>query len=195
MLASAAPKLNSLNSRQITDILCGCHWNPRKHLLVPNVSWGLLNWEADLLVMFDSLWCEEVEVKITRADFRRDFDEKRRKHAVLMERQAAIGCEQLVRRYWIAFPRDLAVSLLDEVPSYAGVIAVSERQPTLGQRLSKRPVGTIGDCTVLRPAPALKFARKLTEAEVMDLLRLAHLRFWDMRRRQVHLTRKAKVAE
>lgn len=182
----------SLTAREITDILCGCHWAPHKHILVPNVSWGLLDGEADLLVMFDSLWCEEVEVKISRADFRREFATKQLKHASLMDRATANSREQLIRRYWFAFPRELAESLLSEVPSYAGVIAVSKREPNLYARMSKRPLGTIGDCTVLRPAPALKFARKLTEEEARQLLRLAHLRYWSLRKRNVDLGRKVE---
>lgn len=180
----------ALTSRQITDILCRCHWRPRQHVLVPNVSWGLLAWEADLVVMFKSGWMEEVEIKISRGDFKREFEKKPEKHERLVRglpKMQWLGHSvepnwsnpkpHQIRRYWMAMPHDLAESVLADVPSYAGVIAVRARKVSL-------PESGFGDCRVLRKAPILPNARKLEPDEQRQLLRLGHLRYWDLRRQQ-----------
>jgi hypothetical protein len=173
----------AVTARQITDLLCHCHWRTRNQVLVPNVSYGLLPWEADLVVMYASGWLEEVEVKISKADFRRDFTSKPEKHERLQKgtpKQVFQGFgtpvqvwkpdwtkaePSMIRRFWLAMPHELALKLLPEAPAHCGVIAVSTC------------------CVVLRPAPVLKCARKLTAPEQNQLLRLAYLRYWDLRRK------------
>lgn len=45
----------------------------RSHIVVPNVSWGLLNHEADLLVMSKAGYLTEIEIKRSWHDFMKDF--------------------------------------------------------------------------------------------------------------------------
>ncbi len=51
----------------------------RRNLVIPNVSWGYLNHEADLLVLTKAGYLTEVEIKRSWADFVADF-EKRHGH-------------------------------------------------------------------------------------------------------------------
>ena len=57
---------------------CG-FWNPRADLMVPNVSWGLLDYEADFVIMTPNGYLTEIEIKRSWEDFKADF-KKDHKH-------------------------------------------------------------------------------------------------------------------
>ena len=48
-------------------------FNKRGDIFVPNVSWGLLNHEADMVVMTKSGYLTEIEIKRSWEDFKADF--------------------------------------------------------------------------------------------------------------------------
>lgn len=48
-------------------------FNKRNDIIVPNVSWGLLNHEADMVVMTKSGYLTEIEIKRSWEDFKADF--------------------------------------------------------------------------------------------------------------------------
>ena len=48
-------------------------WNKRQDIFVPNLSWGLLNHEADLVILTKSGYLTEVEIKRSWEDFKADF--------------------------------------------------------------------------------------------------------------------------
>ena len=48
-------------------------FNVRQHTVVPNVSWGFLNHEADLLVLSKDGYLTEIEIKRAWQDFKKDF--------------------------------------------------------------------------------------------------------------------------
>lgn len=62
---------------QIEKILLGLRnsglWNNRSDIMIPNVSWGLLNYEADFVVLSKSGYLTEVEIKRSFEDFKADF--------------------------------------------------------------------------------------------------------------------------
>lgn len=176
---------------EIQRALAFRHWSTRKQIIVPNC--GFPGWEADLLVLHPSDWLDEVEIKISASDFRREFKTKAAKHKWLVE-----GCRKLVwgdglaaarlspdfescpnkdygylggqshrvRRFWFAMPRELAEKLETEIPEHAGLIAVG------------------GGAEVLKMAPVLKHSRKLTDADKLRLMRLAYIRYWDVHQRE-----------
>lgn len=45
----------------------------RQNIVVPNISWGMLNHEADIIVLNKSGYLTEVEIKRSWADFLADF--------------------------------------------------------------------------------------------------------------------------
>jgi hypothetical protein len=51
-------------------------------IIVPNISWSYLNWEADLISVTRARYLYEFEIKISRQDFQQDF--RKRKHKFLM---------------------------------------------------------------------------------------------------------------
>lgn len=48
-------------------------WNKRQDIFIPNLSWGLLNHEADLVIITKSGYLTEVEIKRSWEDFKADF--------------------------------------------------------------------------------------------------------------------------
>jgi len=62
----------------ITQIELGLaqYFNYRNNVIVPKVSWGLLDHEADLLILNKSGYLTEIEIKRSWADFLADFRKK-----------------------------------------------------------------------------------------------------------------------
>lgn len=51
---------------------CGL-WNKRSDIMIPNLSWGLLDYEADFVIISKSGYMTEVEIKRSLEDFKADF--------------------------------------------------------------------------------------------------------------------------
>ena len=51
-------------------------WNKRTDIMIPNLSWGLLPYEADFVVLSKSGYLTEVEIKRSWEDFKADFKKK-----------------------------------------------------------------------------------------------------------------------
>src|SRR5665213_1483470 len=81
-------------------------------LVIPNVSWGFLRYEADLLVVTKSKFCTEIEVKISLSDWKADFI--KRKHKIPDNR---------IKYQYYAAPMELALRYTElEIPEGWGVI-------------------------------------------------------------------------
>src|ERR1700735_2324206 len=88
----------------------------RNWLVIPNVSYGFLRYEADLLVVSKAKFCTEIEVKVSLSDWKADFE--KRKHKIPDKR---------VKYQYYAAPRELAVRHTElPIPEAWGVIAVSD---------------------------------------------------------------------
>lgn len=69
-------KETELSINQIESAIVGRVDSPfyiRRNIVIPNVSWGFLNHEADLLVISQQGMLTEIEIKRTWADFMADF--------------------------------------------------------------------------------------------------------------------------
>jgi len=97
---------------QDIEIAVAAWFGYRVNLIVPNVSWGwgLLH-EADMLVLRPSGLCDEVEIKVSAADIRRDA-KKRHDH----------WNDPRICRVWFAVPEALADC--PDIPPAAGILAV-----------------------------------------------------------------------
>lgn len=130
----------------------GSKFSQRKNwLVIPNVSWGFLRYEADMLVVTRSKFCTEIEVKISMADWKKDFE--KRKHSTPDSR---------VKFQYYAAPYELAIRYNElEIPEGWGIIGVGDSK----------------GIEVLKEAVAKK-ARPVTDKELMILARLACFRVW-----------------
>jgi len=89
-----------------------------------------------LAVDLDKRRSIEVEIKISKADFKRDFKDKREKHIFFEHKHSA-------NYFYFAFPSSLTAELIGHVPQQYGVISVFnhnevkiKRQPQLINHLS-----------------------------------------------------------
>jgi hypothetical protein len=132
------------------------YFNPRQFSLCPNISLGfspLGSREADLLVVTQSMWCYEIEIKVSKSDIKADM-RKRHQHR-----------GPVIRKAWFAVPVELAGD--ENIPGYRGVLACS--------------VGLRRECYEVRSPSINKLARKLTPDEYLKLLRLMVYRVWTLK--------------
>lgn len=124
--------------------------------VVPNVSWGLLPWEADLVACSKAGYLTEIEIKISFSDWKADP----------MKAKFRCGHRQwdMVKAFWYAAPKKLALrhAEIDGLRAGYGVLAI--------------------DCDqveILKPAEPNRMARKLTDAERLQLCRLGAIKAWN----------------
>jgi len=155
------------------------------------------NWtghECDVLAVTRDLRIIDVEVKISRADFKADAKKDKwwhRRFAGMTERRPVFNSAGLlthevqdaiydathrpwppkVWKHYVAMPLDLwRDGLMEFMPSPAsGLLLLSE------QRSSQTPIAV--HCE--RRATPNKDAARLTPAQAIDIARLANLRMWD----------------
>ena len=156
-------------------------------VLVPNCTWT--GYECDLLVVTNSLRIIDVEVKISRADLKKDAGKgKWWEHYInpadavqrgLVEQEALWdkwkdkaqrSWPYKVWKHYYAMPAEIwNDSLLDSLPSpNSGVIALSVTRH-----------GAISADVVRRAKPD-RDAHVLTPDAAIDIARLANLRYWDV---------------
>jgi hypothetical protein len=128
----------------------------RANLIVPNVSWGLNLHECDLLIMTNSGYCTEVEIKTTLTDLKRDAQKR---HGHKSER---------IKYLYYAIPAKLAkLSVFEFIPERAGVLTIST-------------TGIVFE--LVKPAKN-EDARALREDERYTLARLGAMRVWPLKER------------
>lgn len=142
-------------------------------VLVDRCNWT--GYECDVLAVTNDLRIIDVEVKISRADFKADAKKDKWWHRLTWRHIE--GPEQRrehppkVWKHYVAMPRELWDDALFEfMPSPAsGLLLVSE------QRSASTPIAV--HCH--RRATPCKDAYRLQPAQALDIARLANLRMWD----------------
>ncbi len=134
------------------EIAIAKHYGWRQNLIVPNVSWGLLYHEADILVMTKQGYLTEIEIKVSKSDLIADKS-KRQQHQ-----------SKLVKSIYFAMPEKLEI-YTDHVLSRAGILIV----------------GKTGKIKLLRKAEINKESRILTDNEKYNLARLGTMRIWNLK--------------
>ena len=125
----------------------------RNYLAIPNVSWGFLSYEADLLVVSKARFATEIEVKISMPDWKKDFEKRKHKTGLRDKR---------IKYQYYAAPMALALRHTElELPEGWGVIGVSD-----GKGIN-----------ILKEASAHD-AQKITDKELLVLARLVCFRIW-----------------
>lgn len=133
----------------------------RRYVVVPNVSWGLLPHEADLVALSDAGWVSEVEIKISKGDFL--ADREKWKH----QKAAVNGYPEAICSFYYAMPAAVWEKCQPEdLPQGAGLILCGDRWR--GDERAR---------VVQKPTDNPR-ARKLTADEREQLLRLGYMRYW-----------------
>lgn len=141
-------------------------FNIRQNIVVPNVSWGLLNHEADLLIMSKSGYLTEIEIKRSWADFLADF-KKNHKHD-----------SELIKYFYYCVPECLREKVYDKLieskTQYTGVITYDEE---LRIKISGyKYISHLGDFAYI--IREMHPNRKLFIEEELQIARLGFMRVW-----------------
>lgn len=148
------------------ELLVAYRFGIRKHLIIPNVADGFWIHECDLFIVKPSMYCAEVEIKMSVSDFKADF-KKSHAHKDRYNR---------IKEFWYCVPHYIKDKIMPLLPESAGLMVVyvdedHHKYQGVGTyiRTEKQPVVNKG-------------ARKITEKELIILQRLALFRLWDYKR-------------
>lgn len=143
----------------------------RRHVIVPNASWGMSLHECDLLIIRNTGYAVEVEIKVSKADLKKDAL-KRHGHN-----------SNRIKELYFAVPDKLYDAAVEYAPERAGIITVEhwEHYPFVEGSVKRKAVLNV-------------LARPLNEDEIRTAMRLAGMRIWGLKERLVAMHRKqAKV--
>lgn len=170
-----------MTAKEVCRVLVGlgynCLWDPRRIRAIPNST--IVGWEADLLVLQPSGWLWEIEIKVSVADFRREFKTKGLKHRVYFdgpqtEKYGAYYSHTYQNKHVQKFFFALLKAVYDrlrpeEFPEKAGIIVID---PAKTDHYG-RPRATI-----VRKAKNLPGAAKVDDAFRLRFYELVYHRFW-----------------
>lgn len=147
--------MNNETAQEI-ELQIARYFGVRPNIIVPNVSWGMFrdNRECDLVVLRQSGYAYEIEIKVSKSDLRKD---RQKWHNHISER---------LRGLWFAIPEKLKESI-DLIPETAGIFIVSKN----------------GFVTEIRKPTINRVARKLNEDERFQLARLGAICIWSLKNR------------
>jgi len=90
--------------------------NIRVFAIIPNISWGLVNHECDLLALDKNNRFTEIEIKISLSDLRADFKKDHGHNS------------RIISRLIYAIPEEMIEPALKLIPETAGIITVKWNQ-------------------------------------------------------------------
>lgn len=100
----------------------------RMNIIVPNLSWGMLKYEADIVVLSWSNYASEIEIKISKADFKADFKKQHYHNS------------EYFKYFYYAVPAEMQDFALENLPEGAGLIVVSVRKGTPVASIVKKAI-------------------------------------------------------
>ena len=149
------------------------YFNVRKCIIVPNISWGLLSHEVDMLIIRKSGIAIEVEIKISLQDFKADLDKKHH-HKEELNR---------ITYFYYAMPEILYNKCKNMIPENAGVIVCSRYH----NNWTKKDTVV---CRTVKDAVKIKDARKLTIDEQFKTAILGTMRIFNLKTKIITLQNK-----
>lgn len=166
----------SLTIEQILLALRDCGmWNKRSDIMVPNLSWGLLPYEADFVVVSKSGYMTEVEIKRSWEDFKADFGKAHNHDA------------EQVYQFYYCVPESIVTKVRDflkekyDAPHFhrPAVLYYDERGCIRQLRDDEYPQAYFGSSYASALSPNVKH-RKLFLEEQLTVARLGQLRYWSL---------------
>ena len=144
----------------------------RRNIIVPNISWGLGIHECDLLVLRNSGYAVEVEIKRTVYDFKKDFEKRHNHH----------DWQNRIVEFYYAFPEEIYEKCKDLVPERAGIILCKSTYDYKKRFKVK--------ARIKKKAKRNTKARKMNEKEQYQIVRLGALRIWTLKEKIARYERK-----
>lgn len=147
-----------LTVREIEEMLVEYEGGTRKNICVPNVSFSMLNHEADLIVVNKSHYATEFEIKRSYEDFVADFAKKHRHEA------------EWIYRFVYVLPlsiKDKAMKFLEDTGRKDSTcIWFYSEEPWIAEKIG---------------IPHNPKGRKMYLEELLKLARLGVIRYWNLR--------------
>ena len=100
---------------EFIELKCWSYYDRECDLIVPNVSYGLLDHEADLIMMSKAGYLSEIEIKISAGDLKADVL-KRHGHRSNLVKNLYFAIPEKLRKYEVF------------IPERAGIITVPENE-------------------------------------------------------------------
>ena len=148
-------------------------FDQRSDIIVPNVSWGLLRYEADLVAVNRRNYLTEVEIKRSFEDFKADF-KKDHKHD-----------DPLVGTFYYCVPKAIVEKVVSFLYEHYDVDPSVERSskvcPAVVYFTEEGGLGTVTEPNFPQHefgTAHRKIRKTLTEEQKATLGRLASLRYW-----------------
>lgn len=144
------------------------HFDWRKNLIVPNVSWGAGLHECDMLILSKSGCATEIEIKTSRADLKRDAG-KEHQHGMKVSEPGdppwrPSGVDKIKYLYFALPEKICNCQVIHMIPEQAGIITVAE----------------YGFIDIVRK-PIDKSKYKFDDKEMYNIARLGTMRIWKLK--------------
>ena len=145
-------------------------FDPRQNLIVPNISWGMFVHECDLLVLTQSNYAYEIEIKISASDLKAD-SKKPHSHR-----------SNKIKILYFALPEYLR-DYHEMVPQRAGIIEVSRQNKWHWDYEHQKQIqdGEHDCCKIIRAPHVNREAGKWDDKQRMELMRLSTMRIWSLK--------------
>ncbi len=134
------------------EVAIAKHFDYRRNLIVPNVSWGLGLHECDVLIMSNHGFLTEIEIKVSLQDLKKDL-KKSHGHN-----------HKKIKYLYFAIPSKLAKHI-EYIPQKAGILVVNSK----------------GKVFVLAKPQARPGAVALSQTEQFKMARLGAMRVWSLK--------------
>jgi len=180
VLAKKKTKPKSISTIEI-EIALSKHFGVQKNIIVPNISWGFLSHEMDLAIISKSGYLTEIEIKISKSDFLKDF-QKQHNH---------IDKQNRISHFYFAMPKIIYDKVSDKIPEHAGVI-ICDRKKHKKWNGEKYVDNEYIDIEIVKNAIKIKNARKLTIEEQFIISKLGCMRIFNLKTKIVTLQNKNK---
>jgi hypothetical protein len=161
-------------------------FNVRQHIVVPNVSWGFLNHEADLLVLSRDNYLTEIEIKRAWQDFKKDFtkdhtheDSRLTYFYYAVPEKIVPAVKQVLYKTepykdWHGITKEKVVGYTDKNPNHCGLIVYGELRGY--DHVDEKSLDYYY-ARIEIPAERLK-GEKVEFKDKMQLMRLGLMRVW-----------------
>lgn len=147
-------------------------YDMRTHIMVPNISWGLLDHEADMLIVRQTGYCIEYEIKRSFSDFVKDFDKWKWKRDGRTLRN--------IKEFWYVFPEKLWLKRRDEItpimPKFAGILIIC-----------KDDKGNLPWSKEIRSPVPDSNVKPLNAKQILKVASLGTMRIWNLKRQIITL--------
>ncbi len=165
-----------LSVKEIQALLAE-HFGIRNNIIVPNVSWGLLDYEADLLIMNKTGYVTEIEIKRSWSDFLADFKKDDVAHK-----------SELIYQFWYCVPEELYSKCIEKL------------KEVYKDSLDRPNVISYSDSGILNfHGKSASYCRgnhrKLFLEEQLKLARLGTMRYWSSKFKRLRSERENKENE